>query len=109
MVGTMEGVSTSFEGEGVFFAQQRKNEHGRSLEEASISCSPSHKQSILLLKDKVGRNKGKRKKGRGSCEGGRVVLFEWSDGNYRKECLLPRRWPASSTAASHEAHVLELS
>lgn len=63
-----EGLA-SLEGGKEILAQQKKKEVARSSEEASVSCSPTHKQSLLMLKDKKVRNKGKRKKGKGNGEG----------------------------------------
>lgn len=41
----------------------------KSSEEASASCSPTSKRLLLGLREKENRNKGKRKKSRGTNDG----------------------------------------
>lgn len=49
-------------------------EHGRSSEEALVSCSPLNKRSPLLLRDKKGRNRGKEKRGNDVLRGVMTAL-----------------------------------
>lgn len=82
---------------------------GRSSEEVFDSCSPSGKKLALLLKDKDGKHRGKRKKGRGSNEGGDASLMRMVRKKLSEGLSLPWWLLVTSPIVSHKDHLLELS